>query len=310
MNLLYRIYFALPRFDRLGLPGKAINRIMAFVLKRIFDAIVPTSLKRSASTAGFGLNRKYRGLRYIVSLTSFPARIHDVWITIDLILRQSFKPDAVILWLAKNQFPDEKVPDNLLSLTQRGLSIQFCDEDLRAHKKYYYAMQHYQDAIIITIDDDLYYDKGFLENLVIMHSRNPDCIVTNRAHQITFEENGTMKPYRKWQHNVTMEAPSHLLVATGGAGTLYPPGSLDNRIFDKQVFKELCFHADDIWLKVMALLNHTLIVTNRKYNKDFIAISTTQHKKLVSVNVLEGGNDKQLSSLLKHFEIKFEKGSF
>src|SRR5690606_5759236 len=104
---------ALPNLSRFGLPGKAVNRVMAIILKVIFDATVPGYLKRTAVAAGFGLNSSQRDEKYIVSFTSFPGRIDQVWIVAELLLRQSFKPDAVILWLSEEQFPDRQVPKNL-----------------------------------------------------------------------------------------------------------------------------------------------------------------------------------------------------
>ena len=134
MNFLYALYFALPNFATLGLAGKAINRIMGIALKRMLDLFMPRYLKRTAAKAGYGLNTKKRNETYIVSFTSFPARIEDIWITIETLLRQSFKPDKIILWLAEEQFPDKKLPESLIKLTERGLSIEYC-EDLRSHKK-------------------------------------------------------------------------------------------------------------------------------------------------------------------------------
>jgi hypothetical protein len=306
MDFLYRLYFALPNFGKVGLAGKIVNRGLAIALKKTLDAFVPSKLKSSADTS-YGLNTEPRDEVYIVSMTSFPARIADIWITVDIILRQSFKPDQVILWLAKDQFDGVPLPENLMALTDRGLTIRFCDEDLRAHKKYYYALSEFSDANIITIDDDLYYDSDFLKNLVLLHKKHPKCIVTNRAHRITFDEDGKLLPYRRWKHNVTDSEPSHLLVATGGAGTLYPKGCFNAQVFNKELFKEMCFFADDIWLKIMALLNGTKVVTNQTYNKDFVTIRSSQKQKLVTTNVLHGGNDEQLNNIMKHFNISDQR---
>ena len=166
-------------------------------------------------------------------------------------MRQVFKPDKLILWLAKDQFPDKKVHETLIQLQKRGLTIEFC-EDLRSHKKYYNAMKKFPESCIITLDDDLYYDRQVLKNVVELHRKFPGMITTNRAHKITF--NGMkINPYRKWKHNVTDINPSHFLVSTGGSGTLYPPGTLHEDAFSESLIKRLCFHADDIWLKIMAL---------------------------------------------------------
>lgn len=307
MNFLYRIYFILPNFARLGVLGKVINRLLGTILKRVYDFFVPKYLARTSINAGFGLNIEPRNETYIVSLTSFPARIHDIWITIEMILRQSFKPDKVILWLAQEQFPDRKLPKSLTNLVKRGLTIEFCEEDLRAHKKYFYAMQKYPDANIITLDDDLYYDNYVLENVVTLHKYYPRHICTNRAHKFTFYPDKRIKPYRTWQHNVTDIKPSLLLVPTGGAGTLYPKSVLPLITFNNQLIKETCLYADDLWLKVMSLSNETRVVTNKKYNKDFITIRTTQREKLVSKNVFEGGNDIQFRAVLDYFGLDVTK---
>lgn len=301
MNFLYYLYFALPSFDLMGIPGKVINRLLSLAMKRVFDSLVPSFFNRTMHKQGLGINTENREETIIVSLTSFPARINDIWITIETILRQSFKPDKIILWLANEQFPDKVLPARLNQLINRGLTIEYCT-DLRSHKKYYYSLKNFPESKIITLDDDLYYHKDVLKNLMVLHKQFPGQIVTNRAHKITF--NGkNINPYRKWKHNVTDTIPSHLLVATGGAGTLYTKGALSQDVFNEKLFKKLCFHADDLWLKVMALKNHTMIVTNKCYNKDYISVGLTQKQKLVTTNVINGGNDEQLKNLLEHFKI-------
>ena len=301
MNFLYFIYFTLPNFQPLGLPGKGINRLLSITLKKIFDFIVPVYLKSTSGKAEYGLNTQPREKEYIVSVTSFPDRINYIWITLETILRQSFKPDRLILWLAEEQFPERRLPESLLRLQKRGLTIEYC-EDLKSHKKYYFAMQKYPEAYLITLDDDLYYPRHVLKNLVDLNRKYPATIPANRAHRITYR-NGKILPYRKWRHNVTDSEPSHLLVATGGAGALYAPSVFHGDIFEKRLIKNLCFHADDLWLKVMALKNRTMIVTNKRYNKDFVCVSSTQRSKLVEVNVISKGNDVQLEKLMEYYNL-------
>ena len=82
--------------------------------------------------------------RYIVSFTSFPARINNVWLVVESILRQTQKPDMIILWLSKKQFSSlDVLPKSLLNLQKRGLTIKLKDEDFRSHKKYYYFLKEY-----------------------------------------------------------------------------------------------------------------------------------------------------------------------
>ncbi|UPT70033.1 MAG: hypothetical protein M0D53_12955 [Flavobacterium sp. JAD_PAG50586_2] len=302
MNFLYQLYFWIPQFRSLGLFGKAIHKVNALILKRIFDLILPGYYLRTMDKAGIGLIEEKRTIPIIVSVTSFPARINHVWISLEILFRQTVKPDMIILWLAETQFPNKKVPDSLIKLQSRGLTIRFC-EDLRSHKKYYFAMTEFPNACIMTFDDDLYYDKNVIKRVVEVYERHPDCICTNRAHEIKIK-NGNVQPYNKWNHNAkNILFPSNALLQTGGAGTLYPPKSLSESTFDKNLIQTLCLHADDVWLKLMATLNDKKVITHSFYNKDFLTVKSSQLEKLVTKNVFDGGNDKQFQDVCNHFSI-------
>jgi len=302
MNFLYSIYFAIPNLSRYGNVGKVFDKLLAMIMKRILDIIVPRQLKKKKSNTNFNLNDQVRDEKYIVSLTSFPARINDIWITIETILNQTFKPDMIVLWLGKDKFDNFELPENLINLKSRGLKIEFV-EDLRSHTKYFYAFKLDPSANIITLDDDEYYPKDVLENLVKLHEKYPHTICANRAHKITFFNKG-FSQYRLWKHNHKgITIPSHLLMQTGVGGVLYPPNSLHPDVFNKNVFQEICLRADDIWLKMMAFRNGTKIVTGKNYNKDFITVSKTQKENLVMQNVFDGGNDMQLQSVCEYYSI-------
>jgi hypothetical protein len=53
----------------------------------------------------------------------------------------------------------------------------------------------------------------------------------------------------------------------------------------------------------MALKNRTMIVTNKRYNKDLVCVSSTQRSKLVEVNVISDGNDVQLEKLMEYYNL-------
>jgi hypothetical protein len=282
-----------------------MNRAIGISFKKLMDATVPKQFLKTQKEAEFGLNTQRREKTYIVSLTSFPARIEDIWISIECILRQSFKPDRILLWLAEEQFEGRELPLKLIELQKRGLEIRYCD-DLKAHKKYYYTMKEFPESYVITLDDDLYYDSEILNNLIQLQKANQNLIITNRAHKINFNKSGRITNYRNWQHNVVSDKASHLLFQTGGAGTLFPPQSLDKELFNKPVFQDLCPFADDVWIKLMAYKKGTQIITNRKYNKDPLSIKESQNEKLVTKNVLAGGNDVQFLNVSKYYNLNFE----
>ena len=303
MNKIISFYYQLPHDSKFGILSKVVNRVFARIFKRYLDKTVPDCFLKDKENQESGINlSEIRVKKYIVSLTSFPARINDVWISVETIMRQTFKPDAIILWLSEEQFKGLELPNSLIDLEKRGLTIKFVPNDFRSHKKYKYALEQYPNDYIITLDDDLYYDEGLLENLVKLKNQYPDCVPTNRAHQIKMKD-GVVLPYGSWFHNAFDNKPSHTLVQTGGFGTLYSSEDLFQDFGNESLFLKLAPHADDLWLKIMVLLNGKKIVTNNKYNKDPLVIKGTQNQKLVTENVINGGNDAQFSSLLNHYQL-------
>lgn len=303
MNKLLAFYFALPHDRTLGILTKAFNRLVARILKRILDRTVPAYFLRTQHLYPNGLNKAPRNKKVVVSLTSFPARIEDVWIVIECLFRQTYKADRIILWLSKPQFQGVEIPASLLAQKERGLEIVFVDDDLKSHKKYLYALDRFPNDYIVTVDDDLYYDKNLLSNLVRLKNKYPECVATNRAHELSFNKNGSVAPYHKWSHNTISSKPSFTIVQTGGFGTLYTRQDVDESYNDLETIKEHIPHADDLWLKVQTLLASKKVVTNERYNKDPLTIKKSQLEKLVNMNVHDGGNNQQLGVVLDHFKL-------
>lgn len=298
----YNIYFKLPNISFPILLHKAINRIYMLIFKKFFIKNFENQVIKSRLHDTIGINIEKRDFIIEVSLTSFPARINDVSSTIETIFNQTVKPDVVNLWLSIDQFPDKKIPELLELQKKRGLNIVFVDDDLRSHKKYYYAFKNQTNNLVITFDDDVYYPENTIESLISVHKHFPNCIICNRGHRINIKNN-TITNYKDWNHNYNSEEPSFLAVPTGVGGVLYPPNCYHQDIFDTNTFKSICFYADDLWLKVHTLRKKTKVLSLRTYPRDFINVGGSQKFKLVQHNALEGGNDIQFANLLKHYNL-------
>lgn len=303
MNWILTVYFGLPHDRTFGIFSKAINRVIAKVLKRILDVYVPWYFKRTKSTENL-LNTEKRDIPVVISLTSFPGRINDLWIVIECLFRQTYKADRVILWLSKEQFENEELPLELLEQKKQGLEVVFVDDDIRSHKKYFYCLQKYPDSIMITVDDDVFYHKDVISELIKGFNEHPDCVIANRAHEILFDDKGKILPYRRWKLNKVSNEPSFMYVPTGVGGILYPPGAINKAILEEKLLKMLCFSADDLWLRVGALLNNKKVFITKNFKQEFITVGKTQKVKLVTGNSLNGGNDLQFLNTLSHFKLE------
>ena len=97
---------------------------------------------------------------------------------------------------------------------------------LRSYKKIIPALEAFPQAFIVTADDDLYYPRDWLTKLVGGFAPNERVIACVRAHKPEMSR-GTFGPYSSWTWEfVTSGEVRDDLFPTGGAGALYPPGSL------------------------------------------------------------------------------------
>lgn len=244
------------------------------------------------------------GSRIIVSLTSFPDRIGTAWITITSLLDQTVRPFKVILWLAEEQFPQHEVPANLERLKKRGLEIRFC-EDLKPHKKYYFAMQEFPGYYIITADDDVFYPENLIEQLWKGHEKYPDAVICHWSHKIAVDGQKGFLPYNDWTDNGE-ERPSYSTLAVGCNGVLYPPSSLPKEAFDKKEIADNAMYTDDLWLKCMEILNGRKTVNCNQTPLIYFNILATKNSGLWKKNTGESrNNDVIWSRLMKKYpEVK------
>lgn len=285
------------------------NRVCGEYTDKFFSRMVYRILKLLTNTVGvlqlriqlfYGRKRR-KNYEYtekvIASLTTFPERIDSVWITISCLMNQTVVPRRIILWLASDQFADRRLPHKIIALQKQGLEIRYCD-DLKSHKKYYYAMHENPEVNVITFDDDVFYPSWTVEKLIKKHEQFPMAIVCNWAHRITFERD-KIAPYEKWEKGVGgyNEKPTHELAQIGYEGVLYPKNCLDIRVFDKTKIFEIAPTADDLWLKAMAYLHRTKVVRTDENRIPFFTILSTQDSGLTKVNNGMKKNDDTIAKL-------------
>lgn len=240
--------------------------------------------------------------RIIVSLTTYPARITTVHRVIKTLLIQNIKPDKILLWLADSQFPakENELPSVLLELKKYGLEICWC-KDIKSHKKYYYTMQEYPEDIIITVDDDIYYQPVMTQLLYDSYLKFPKAISCLRANLITRNTNGEMTRYELWDKGYTevVGEPVMDLLAVGMGGVLYPPHVMPDELFDDYAVETVCPCQDDLWLKAMELKSKIPVVLAQQNGVNTLYVEDTQQEALFS-SVNKQGNDEAIKSLCKY----------
>ena len=301
-SLLYNIFFALKRRDK-----SKNNKVISSLCKKyynFFDAylnIITRKFFEKFPSKKNRLNKKARDKKIIVSLTSFPARIDKVWITVETLLRQSIKPDEIILWLADTQFDGfDSLPKKLKDLTKCGLTIKFCD-DLRSHKKYYYTFQQYPNDLVILADDDIFYPKDTIKQLLKMHKKYPNDIISITSQSVP--ENITELP-SVWESLKEQVISSRKTQPFTGQGAMFQPKQYKDVLYNKELIERLIPFADDLWIYLIGYLSGVNVTTIHKYRCFNNTIWGTGESSLFAKNGKNGGNmnDVQWKNLVEYFK--------
>lgn len=235
---------------------------------------------------------------YVVSLTTYPARVGNVWRVIEMAANQRGIKEkyAICLYLIKSEFEGIDLPAKIKELQARGLTVKFNEENLKCHNKYFYAFKDYPEKTVITIDDDLQYNHHSISGLIKKNKEYPKCIIYNRGNRILNNE-----PYNNWPFVENLTCPQHDVFPTGVGGVLYPPHCCNRFVTDMEVIKKTCLRADDLWLNFMSRLNHTKVVQTGLKSTYMVLPDTSQQTALWLVNndVVQVGNDVQINEITK-----------
>jgi len=206
---------------------------------------------------------------FIVSLTSHGSRVENsAPYAIYSIFTQKVKPDKVVLNLNQEKWNSENLPYLIKKLEKVGLEVNFC-VDVGPHTKLLPTLSMYPNDVIITVDDDVYYNDSAMEELYGSYQDSDKKTILCRKGGLVERQLGKFIPYTQWKPNSFGNQNSEI-IAHGVGGVLYPANIFCEKIFDADLFKKLCPYEDDMWFWVIERLNNVKIrlVEDSSYNLD------------------------------------------
>lgn len=254
----------------------------------------PTSLWQTAKLRYRPLPLPAKQSDVVVTLTSIPSRLGMLDVVIKSLLSQTLAPAKIVLWL----HPTWLVPKRLRKLVSERFEIRTC-EGTSSYRKLIPSLSAFPNTTLVTCDDDLLYPPQWLEKLVKAHQQTPDNIVCQAARVISKDEQGHYKPYGQWHYVRNGEEGSNLL-PIGFGGVVYPSGCFHARVTDADAYQAWCPKADDLWFKVMHLLNGRMVSVQPYGFEQPIPLVNTQAVSLGKTNIKQDGNSKQWESLLQN----------
>jgi len=298
INILYYFYNFSVRFEQKN--SQYVAKVIRRLVKILFDLYTSSSFFSSKfKDIKYEYDKRVssgESVTYTVSLTSFPARIEYIHLVILSIMNQYAVPEKIILWLSKKQFSElTSLPKNLVSLIGDNFEIRFVDEDFRSFKKYIHLDKTDFTSGFIIMDDDIYYPRYTISNLVKLNKMYPGKVCANRAAYIS--EGVT---YSSWPIiKSDMPEVSRDYMPTGCGGVLYPSDSLDQIAFDAKLAFELAPTADDIWLNFCTNLNKVEVAVSCSPTY-FLDLNIHNNETLHHVNVNGNGNDATLERISQY----------
>ncbi|MFC1535919.1 hypothetical protein ACFL4H_00965 [Candidatus Neomarinimicrobiota bacterium] len=255
------------------------------------------------------VTNKNRSPLLIVSLTTIPERIDRVYLGIESLLRQTVKPDHIILWLNESIFNDDvlkfgkSTTRRLLKQKKRGLKIEYC-KDLRSFTKIIYTLKEYPEAIVVSADDDIFFPKNWLKELYESYLKNPEYVHCHMARSIRKENDNKLLPYEQWlSHYDNFQGPSNNIFPYTGHGCLFPPNSLHAEVFNDKAFLDLCPNHDDAWFKAMTMMNDVKTMRVKNISRISHSIRGTQQKSLSNINILGSQFDPQVEAVFNKYDL-------
>lgn len=249
------------------------------------------------------------GTNIIVSMTSYGYRVEKTCpYAIYSILQQDRLPNRVVLNIDKEKWNDKNIPALLKKLQQVGVEINYT-QDIGPHTKFIPTLQKYPDDIIITADDDVYYDRGMITELYICFEQTDKTSVVCREGKSIVRKNGRIIKYSDLPHIKEAKGTDEKL-PFGVGGVLYPPHIFGDEIFNLKAMRQLAPKADDIWFSAMELYYRIGVqyVSNNSWRGNMDVDRNEEYNESVSgalyqTNDVQGMNNIQWDAVIKHYNL-------
>ena len=264
---------------------------------------IPSSLQSwrlGKKSANLMLEGKKR-IPVVASVKSFEPRLHLVHLAIRSDWNDEVVPQHTVLVL--HQKHRDSLPNSIKELEKAGLEIVFVESD-RSHFKLLGALSVHSSMPVVTFDDDVLYQKNWLNTLYQTHLQFPNQVVALQTRVISRSENGDWLPYKNWPTSYQNQSSSVATLPIGGAGVLYPPHFNAPELSNTELIERLCPKADDLWFKTMGLLRNFEVVMPEVLPKSALPIIGSQTVSLGKENIKEDRNRSQWIDLYKHFNLK------
>ncbi|WP_370312814.1 glycosyltransferase family 2 protein [Sagittula sp.] len=197
--------------------------------------------------------------KLVVSLTTIPSRVPYLSATLDSLLAQNTRPDAIEINVPRTyRRPEFGTLDT--ALLPDGLDVHMIGSDYGPATKILPTVERYrdQDALLVYCDDDYSYDPDWLTRLTETAARHPEAVIAERWRSSLKWEGAQRWMHRRNSLSYRLRRIASLGlwrplrtggyvpdIAEGAGGVLIRPHFVDAEAYD---IPDKFWAVDDIWL--------------------------------------------------------------
>ena len=194
---------------------------------------------------------------YIVSMTTIPSRLHMLEVNLESLLNQSYQFDKLVINIDDNISKEDLEKYEKLKAISSKIELNQCESKWRSCNKLLPTLQRYPNDVIITVDDDVYYQDKCIEELVKHYELLPTPQKIIIAHEINpifiKQQENYVGYYNTWDYKFKQVEYGKYLSNC----CLFPPHVFDGTmLFDyEKMMKYTNGLHDELWFWLCSTLN-------------------------------------------------------
>ncbi len=190
---------------------------------------------------------------FVISIASYPKRIHLVPAVFESLARQTVKPRHAYLVLSVEDYPDHSAPRGIRKLSELGVEIVWTENNPFAVKKLVPLWGLHPSFAICTFDDDIIYGPMVLAELA-KHAGTQERSVVGYWGRSLYRKGKTFGMQFRTPTRANEQTPSETVYLIAGSGVWYSPGSLHDSVTNLEAIHRIVpGRGSDIWFWAAAL---------------------------------------------------------
>ena len=221
----------------------------------------------------------------IVNVTTYPGRDKYLYTALSHFKYQTKKPDKIVLWLSDSEYSKDELPRTIKNCIKDKLvdEVRYCNNTY-AHKRWNIQKTN-PGAYNINIDDDIYYEPTYVEELYDAAIHHQDCVIVYTGAGMRFI--GDHRQYSKPDNK-----PSYMNTLFGGMCCVPPyifPQESTKFDSERDKYVPMC---DQSWINAWLLKKHIKIVTihDRKTHPWLVIKGSQEHSIWKEHNLIKSAN--------------------